>query len=566
MILSAVFTAIFLWKQITAQSQLPRRSPSYNHPFRYPLPILPTKTPLTTYTNPKTGIPIDFYEIKITPFKKNFFPELKDANLVGYDGLFPGPVFEIERGRETVVRFVNNGFRPTAVHLHGSYTRATWDGWPEDLIKPGEYKDFYYPNKATARTLWYHDHADTLTTLNTYAGQVGFYIIKDFGVEKTLGLPQGKYDIPLLLDAHFFTAAGNISDESKERTSTYGDTFSVNGQILPYLVVEPRKYRFRLLDASASRTFNLTILDGKRVLPFWVVGSDGGFRETPAETRSLVLSMAERWEIIVDFAGFARKNLTLAHQTVFADTNYIESDKVMQFRVGKTVTDRRNNSPLPRKLVDIRFLSNTPKVERTFNFVRNIGQPWTINGKPFSDPMNRVLANPPLGTIEKYLLRGTGGWSHPVHLHMVDLQLLSREVGNPNQKLGRKHLENYEQGAIKDIAVLGDNEAVQVLAKFVPYEGVYAFHCHNTIHEDFSMVESPRNPFHSKTNWGVSQKMAAFNITELKNFGYGNLTDGLEDPMDERFRAKKYSSTDIRQIRTEVLPYFASLNAYPDPS
>jgi len=156
MFLSVVFTIILLWEHTTAQSQLPRRSPAYNHSFRYPLPILPTKTPLATFTNPKTGISIDFYEVKITPFKKNFFPDLQDASLVGYDGLFPGPVFEIERGRETVVRFVNNGYRPTAVHLHGSYTRATWDGWPEDLIKPGYYKDFYYPNKATARTLWYH--------------------------------------------------------------------------------------------------------------------------------------------------------------------------------------------------------------------------------------------------------------------------------------------------------------------------------------------------------------------------------------------------------------------------
>jgi len=135
---------------------------------------------------------------------------------------------------------------------------------------------------------------------------VGFYIIKDSAVEKTLGLPQGKYDIPLLLDAHFFTAAGNISDESKERTSIYGDTFSVNGQILPYLAVEPRKYRFRLLDASASRTFNLTIVAEQRAIPFWVVGSDGGFRDTPVETKSLVISMAERWEVglIIDQLRF----------------------------------------------------------------------------------------------------------------------------------------------------------------------------------------------------------------------------------------------------------------------
>lgn len=81
-----------------------------------------------------------------------------------------------------------------------------------------------------------------------------------------------------------------------------------------------------------------------------------------------------------------------------------------------------------------------------------------------------------------------GHQTNIVCAHQVDIQLLSREVGNPNQKPGRNYLENYEKGAVKDIAVLGDNEAVQVLAKFVPYEGVYIFHCHNIVHEDFSMV------------------------------------------------------------------------------
>lgn len=123
------------------------------------------------------------------------------------------------------------------------------------------------------------------------------YIITDAALEASLGLPQGKYDIPLLLDAHYFTPQGDISDVSSERTSVYGDTFTVNGVILPFLNVEPRKYRLRLLDASASRNFNLTLLDEQTPIPFTVVASDGGFRETPVQTKSLVLAMAERWEV-----------------------------------------------------------------------------------------------------------------------------------------------------------------------------------------------------------------------------------------------------------------------------
>lgn len=176
---------------------------------------------------------------------------------------------------------------------------------------------------------------------------------------------------------------------------------------------------------------------------------------------------------MIDFSAFAGKNLTLAHTTIWADTDYVGSDKVMQFTVGGAVSDQSNNGPLPAKLVDVKFPRDLPTVNKTFTFVRNIGQPWTINGKAFSDVMNRVVAKPQLGTVEKYIFRGAGGWSHPVHMHLVDLQLLARTPGNPNQKPGRTYLEEYEKGAVKDVAALGDNEALTVLAKFVPFQGVY---------------------------------------------------------------------------------------------
>lgn len=284
---------------LVAAASSPRLSPAYTDTFRFPLPIPPVKVPLTTYTDPSTGVPIDFYSITITPFSKSFFPGLSPASLVGYDGQFPGPLFRIQRGRQTLIRFVNSGARVASVHLHGSFTRAPWDGWTADLLQPGEFKDYYYPNTAGGRTLWYHDHAEGVTTLNAYAGQVGMYIIVDEGVEARLGLPKGRFDVPLILSSYFFTKDGGISDESMERTSTYGDTFTVNGQILPHLEVEPRKYRFRLLDAAVSRTFNLTLMDGTQALPFWVIASDGGFRDTPVKTTSLMISMAERWEVSV---------------------------------------------------------------------------------------------------------------------------------------------------------------------------------------------------------------------------------------------------------------------------
>jgi hypothetical protein len=122
MIIYPVMFIVSLLLPQVAYGQLPRVSPLYLQPFRFPLPIPRIKTALATYINPSTGVPIDFYEVTITPFKKNFFPGLQAADLVGYDGTFPGPMFRIEKGRETLVRFVNKGFRPASVHLHGSFS------------------------------------------------------------------------------------------------------------------------------------------------------------------------------------------------------------------------------------------------------------------------------------------------------------------------------------------------------------------------------------------------------------------------------------------------------------
>lgn len=75
---------------------------------------------------------------------------------MGYDGLIPGPTFMQEKGQEAVVRFVNHGDLANSVHLHGSYSRAPFDGYADDTTEVGGYKDYYYPNGQNARTLWYH--------------------------------------------------------------------------------------------------------------------------------------------------------------------------------------------------------------------------------------------------------------------------------------------------------------------------------------------------------------------------------------------------------------------------
>lgn len=123
----------------------------------------------------------------------------------------------------------------------------------------------------------------------------------DLAQEERLNLPRSgsPYDIPLVLSSRFFTAAGNITDESAERTSIYGDTLSVNGVIMPYMEVIGRRYKFRLLNAASSKSFRLKLsVDGaNETVAIPVIGSDAGIMQTVVTTNTLYMGMAERWEV-----------------------------------------------------------------------------------------------------------------------------------------------------------------------------------------------------------------------------------------------------------------------------
>jgi bilirubin oxidase len=495
---------------------------------------------LSTYKNSTTGNEIDFYEIDVKPFEHQVYKGLKPARLVGYDGISPGPTFRMTKGREAVVRFKNHGDKDLSVHLHGSYSRAAFDGWAEDVTKPGQYKDYYYPNSQSARTLWYHDHAIHHTAENAYFGQAGFYILHD-PAEDSLGLPKGKYDLPLALSAKQYNPDGTLFDPKDETTSLWGDVIHVNGQPWPFHAVEPRKYRLRWLDASISRTFKLTFVDDSgKAVPFTMIGSDTGLLTKPVTTSSIDIAMAERWEMIFDFSAFAGKNITVKNgRDVQHDEDYNSTDKVMRFVVGKDVSDTSNNGNPPSSLRTVPFPpNNSGKIDRTFKFHRSNGE-WQVNGVTFADVKNRILAKPARGAIEIWQLEnGSGGWSHPVHIHLVDFQILTRTGGT-------RGVLNYEKEALKDVVLLGENEVVTVIARYAPYDGVYMFHCHNLIHEDHDM-------------------MAAFNVSALADFGYPETTRFI-DPMEERWRSRPITTQDDSyQALYDKCALFESLEAYND--
>jgi bilirubin oxidase len=342
------------------------------------------------------------------------------------------------------------------------------------------------------------------------------------------------------LSSKQYNADGTLFSPAGETDSLWGDVIHVNGQPWPFHKVEPRKYRLRFLDASISRAFKLTFEESNKKIPFQVIGADTGLLTRPVTSDNLEISMAERWEIVVDFSAYAGKNVTVKNgRDVQHDEDYNSTDKVMQFVVGTQVTNQQGNGNVPGFLRNVEFPSRKSGIDRSFKFEKSGGQ-WTVNGVTFADVQNRILAKPQRGQVEIWELEnGAGGWSHPIHIHLVDFQIISRTKG-------KRPVLEYEREALKDVVLLGENEVVQVIARYAPWDGVYMFHCHNLVHEDHDM-------------------MAAFNVTSLKDFGYPETTQFI-DPMEQRWRSRAINANDdTRAAIMKKLWEFDSLNAYKDP-
>nr|AMJ52085.1 lijF [Ascomycota sp. F53] len=489
------------------------------------------------------------YEVEIKPFTRKQFPNLPPTRQVGYDGMMPGPTFQTMQGREAIVRFINHGDRADSVHLHGSFSRSPFDGWADDATEIGQYKDYYWPNRQNARTLWYHDHVADHTAENVYQGQAGFYILHDTE-EMSKGLPSGKYDIPLGIMARSYNPDGSLwsPEAHNEDVSLYGDVIEVNGQPWPFLAVEPRKYRFRLLDLGISRTFILYLQadqQNSKTVPFTIVGSDAGLLQRPVVSEDVTISVAERWDVVIDFSTFAGQNITMRNKRgIAADTDYPATDRVMRFVVGKSVSDNSNNGVVPNPLRQIAFPPNKAVTTRDFTFDLK-DEKWVINGVGWHDVSERILATPKRGSIEIWNFHNAGDWSHPVHVHLIDFQVIKR-TGSARSVLP------YEAAAQQDVVWLGPRETVTIIARFSPWPGLYMFHCHNLIHEDHEMLD-------------------AINVTQVQIPGLKE-TNLFIDPMDPKYRPKSFPPAQLasrsgdfsKQAIQKKVEWFASLNAYAD--
>jgi FtsP/CotA-like multicopper oxidase with cupredoxin domain len=466
-----------------AESALPA---PFTVPFSLPPKAVPVKSVGTT----------DYYSMVMREEAAEILPGYQ-TRIWGYNGSFPGPTVDVQQGRPVVVRQINRlpqahptlGYTPfTSVHLHGSASLPQYDGYASDVTYPGQYKDYRWPNVQDARTLWYHDHGVHHTASNVYMGLVGMYRMHD-ALEASLPIPKGYYDVPLIINDAMFDDQGQLLYDDHSQSGVFGDVILVNGRPWPVMKVERRKYRFRILNASISRTYRWSLDTGD---PLVVIGTDAGLTAKPQPVKSLLHGNAERYEVVIDFAKYkVGRRVTLRNTSPKNNIDYTNTNKVMAFDVVAKASSTSNNS-MPKTLyADCPTMALTPAeatATRTLALVRQGGQ-WTINGETWADveasAYRRVMANPGLGDVEVWELHNdSGGWHHPIHIHLIDFRILDREFDRNGIRVAP---HPHELGP-KDVVYVGENERVRLIMKFTPQIGKYMVHCHNLVHEDHDMM------------------------------------------------------------------------------
>ncbi|MDP4084330.1 MAG: multicopper oxidase [Bacillota bacterium] len=499
--------------------------------FKDPLPIPPILKPKVRSSE------YSYYEVPMKEAKQSLHSELPDTTIWGFEGMYPGPTIEVESWERVFIKWRNQlptrHFLPidhtvhgaeiekpdvrTVVHLHGGRTEPESDGYPDawftrNFEKTGPFfkKEIYdYQNGETSRCLWYHDHAIGLTRLNIYAGLAGFYIIRD-SHERSLNLPKSKFEIPLMLQDRSFHDDGSLKYPNEPDTpipglnpsiipSFFGKTIVVNGKVWPYFEVEPRKYRFRILNAANARFFRLKLDSGQL---FYQIGTDSGFLENPIGIKTILLAPAERVDVILDFSNLEGKSIILNNDapTHFPGGEPVDpttTENVMQFKVTKPLSSI-DTSVIPPYLNTIPRLSeNNAQFSRYLELSEEkdrYGRSLFLLGKKTWDAP--ISENPTVGSTEVWNLINANNDDHPIHIHFVQFQILDRRPFDSTHYKNTEQIkytgpseppEPFEKGW-KDTVRSPPHYVTRIIIPFTPFTGTYVWHCHMLEHEDYEMM------------------------------------------------------------------------------
>lgn len=438
---------------------------------------------------------------------------------------------------------------PVVPHLHGGHTEWESDGYPEAwFTQSGHRGDYWrkqtytFDNSQVGGTLWYHDHTLGITRLNVFAGLAGMYLLHDT-TEDLLTLksvlPATPYQTELVMQDRWFTDDGQLymevtadPDDGIE-ASIDCDFMMVNGTPWPVMDVEPRKYRFRLLNGSDSRFYVLQLDTGGGIL---VVGTELGLLPAAVEVERLPFAPGERYDIVLDFTGMAGATVTVLNNstdgafrgfgtgtgptTVVTNrptdpalgrpTNPDSTGKLMQFRVSRPLSRVKNatvaaGTPLGPALP--KLSTTRTRGVMAFHGTDGQGRGMEMLGSlaegtaMWDDPVTEVVTK---GTTEIWEFYNTGPVAHPIHLHLVDFQVLDRasftytSMPMPMSDGGTGAMititgtgtprppELYEVGR-KDTVICYPGEVTRFIANF-DRAGHYVWHCHILHHEDHMMM------------------------------------------------------------------------------
>jgi spore coat protein A, manganese oxidase len=489
---------------------VPNLDPARLARFVDPLPIPPVAKPVGTSPVPgQAGETVPLFRVAMRAAAAKLHRDLPPTPLWTYGGAVPGVTFDTRSGQGLAIEWMNrlpqrhflpidrtlhgaDGSAPEGrgvVHLHGGRTPPESDGYPEDWYPPGQSRTYYYPNVQDPALLWYHDHAMGINRLNIYAGMFGLHVIRD-AAEEALHLPNGAHEIPLTLADRDLGVDGRLSypvSADVERPwvpEVFGGLHLVNGKVFPYLDVEPRKYRFRILNAANGRFYRLSLTPGAEMHQ---IGSDQGLLAAPIALSFVQLAPGERADIIVDFAEHRGANILLVS----------DSFTLMQFRVSRAKV--ADPSVLPAALRSVSRIAESAAVltrRLTLDEQQNRvaeSQGMLLNKTPWHMP---ITEKPVLGSTEIWEIVNLTEDTHPIHLHLVRFQILDRRRFDSFQYMTAGSLRHTGPVMAPDPNEMGWKDTVRVnagtvtriIVPFVGYPGRYVWHCHILEHEDNEMM------------------------------------------------------------------------------
>lgn len=403
-----------------------------------------------------------------------------EVAVLGYGSGLLGPTIRVQKDQKVNLNFTNKLAEHTNIHWHGFVIPAAMDGHPDLMIMPNESFNFQFTVNQQAGTNWYHPHLHGLTGKQVTQGLSGLFIVES-EEEKALNLPSGDHEIPLIIQDKRLNANGTIKYNPtmmEVMTGFMGDTILVNGTHKPFLEVDTRYYRFRVLNGSTARIYNLALSNGA---DFYVIGSDGGMLPKPESVKILMLSSGERADILIDFSDVEVGKMVYLMNEEFSgmgDAQGKQTYKIMSFNVNRSENE---DFTLPASLIPITKLSSasmTRPFKLTMTMGHNSGGMHQINGKVFDS--DRVDESVGFGETEIWEFDNTtGDEAHPMHVHGVHFQVVAR-IG------GRNTILPQERGW-KDTVLVAPKEKVQVVMKF-EHKGKFVLHCHNLEHEDDGMM------------------------------------------------------------------------------